>query len=70
MTLHLMATTYNRRPSEIIGIRDEWAAYQFDAAVMLVGLERRGGGGRKGGRGALPHDPQAVNGDWAALAQM
>jgi len=25
------------RPSEVVGIDDEWAAYQFDQAVMFVG---------------------------------
>lgn len=25
------------RPSEILGIRDEWAAYQFDVAAYNVG---------------------------------
>ena len=68
-TLHLMATTYQRRPSEIVGIRDEWAAYQFDAAVMVVGLEAQSKGGRRRSSGSLP-DPQALGGDWAALAQL
>lgn len=39
LTLHAVATTYNRRPSEIIGIGDEWAAYQFDVAVFLAAHE-------------------------------
>jgi hypothetical protein len=36
--LHLLSKTYGRRPSEIVGVTDAWAAYQFDCAVMLVGL--------------------------------
>lgn len=32
----LTKVTY-QRPSDIIGIRDRWAAYQFDSAVALVG---------------------------------
>ena len=39
LTLHLVAKTYHRRPSEIVGIADEWAAYQFDTAVLLTALE-------------------------------
>lgn len=27
----------SQRPSDIIGLEDRWAAYQFDAAVTLVG---------------------------------
>ena len=70
LVLHLMATTYHRRPSEIVGIADAWAAYQFDAAVLLAGLERRQAHDRRRPRGALSHDPALINGDWSALAQM
>lgn len=31
------STAYYKRPSEIVGVEDEWAAYQFDAAVMRIG---------------------------------
>lgn len=64
-----MATTYHRRPSEIVGIADAWAAYQFDAAVLLAGLEGQTRDRRRP-RGSLPHDPALINGDWSALAQM
>ena len=37
LALHLVAKSYSRRPSEIIGIVDEWAAYQFDVAVLVEG---------------------------------
>ncbi len=29
--------TYHRRPSEVIGVDDPWAAYQFDLAVAQFG---------------------------------
>ena len=59
--LHLMATMYHKRPSEILGIADAWAAYQFDAAVLLVGLDAD----KPGKPGTL-----SPGGDWAALARL
>jgi hypothetical protein len=56
-----MATMYHKRPSEILGIADAWAAYQFDAAVLLVGLDT----GKPGKPGTL-----SPGGDWAALARL
>lgn len=35
--LHQVAETYSSRPSEIIGVRDAWIAYQIDVAVLMVG---------------------------------
>ena len=35
--MSLIATTYKQRPSDIIGIDDDWAAYQLDQAVRYVG---------------------------------
>jgi hypothetical protein len=32
-----VSTSYGRRPSEILGIDDEWAAYQLDDAVTYLG---------------------------------
>ncbi len=32
-----MAKALGQRPSNIVGIGERWAAYQFDAAVTLVG---------------------------------
>lgn len=32
--LHQIATTYNQRPSQVMGIEDTWLAYDFDIAVM------------------------------------
>lgn len=36
-TLYGQATAFSRRPSEIVGIEDEWAAYQFDSACLYLG---------------------------------
>ncbi len=33
----MLATAYHCRPSQILGIPDEWAAYQFDVATYTVG---------------------------------
>ncbi len=62
LALHLVAKIYHRRPSEIIGIADEWAAYQFDVAVLVEGTlgeqtESHGG----------PHAPP-VSFDWSGIA--
>lgn len=47
-----MASEYGRRPSEILGVEDEWAAYQLDVAVMKFGRHVEGelAKGRKGKR--------------------
>ena len=36
--LSQLAEKAAKRPSEIVGIDDEWAAYQFDQAVVFVGV--------------------------------
>lgn len=54
-----MARTYSQRPSAIVGIDDEWAAYQFDAAVLIESLDGSGGKGKP-----------ATAGDWSALAKL
>ena len=56
MLLHLMAKTYSQRPSAFVGIDDEWAAYQFDAAVLMESLDDS------------PR-PSAKAGKWSALAK-
>lgn len=33
----MLATSYGQRPSAILEIDDQWAAYQFDVAVHTVG---------------------------------
>ena len=35
--LYCLSTSYGRRPSEILGVDDEWAAYQLDDAVTYLG---------------------------------
>lgn len=37
LTLYNVATAFGQRPSAIIGVTDNYTAYQFDVAVMLVG---------------------------------
>jgi hypothetical protein len=34
---------YSQRPSEIVGIQDGWAAYQFDVAAMTLANEVEAG---------------------------
>ena len=34
-----MGKVYGKRPSEIAGIGNSWAAYQFDSAVLVVGVD-------------------------------
>lgn len=36
--LHSLCVQYGRRPSEVLGLKDEWAAFQFDEAVVQFGL--------------------------------
>ena len=35
--MHLLGKTYSKRPSEIIGVKGDWAAYQFDRACLIAG---------------------------------
>ena len=52
----MLAMTYGCRPSAILGIPDEWAAYQFDVAAYTVGQQelneqrRQARGKRNGNR--------------------
>jgi hypothetical protein len=34
--LHLLASEYGQRPSGILGVQDQWAAYELDLACMTV----------------------------------
>lgn len=38
--LHILGKTYGQRPSSFIGIDNNYLAYQFDTACLLVGLRR------------------------------
>jgi len=33
----MVATSFSQRPSDLVGIEDEWAAYCFDSAIALFG---------------------------------
>lgn len=35
--LHNLGAIYGQRPSEIIGLDDAWAAYQFDLSCLTIG---------------------------------
>lgn len=35
--IYLTAKTSNSRASDLVGVVDRWAAYQFDCAVSMVG---------------------------------
>lgn len=37
--LYATAKAFGQRPSDIIGIRNRWAAYDFDVAVLATGIE-------------------------------
>lgn len=51
--LHLMAKEYGKRPSEIVGVSDEWAAYDFDVAVFVAATDEMNPDRRKK-RGLTP----------------
>jgi hypothetical protein len=36
--LYLLATKTGQRPSQLLNVYDEWAAYQFDQTVVYVGV--------------------------------
>ncbi len=36
-TLHNLALSYGQRPAAILGVEDEWAAYQVDVATLTLG---------------------------------
>lgn len=48
-----MAAAYGQRPSTILGISDEWAAYSLDAAVLVIG-RRAEAGTASSGKGSNP----------------
>ena len=39
IALHLMATAYGTRPSEILGISHHLAAYNLDLAALYIGTQ-------------------------------
>jgi hypothetical protein len=52
-----MAKEYGRRPSEVLGITDEWAAYQLDVAALLNAYDDKA------------DKRPAKTGDWRELAR-
>lgn len=69
--LYNLGTAFAQRPSSILGIEEEWTAYQFDVMCLLIGREieqdvakggsvegavrRRGSGSKKSFRDARPY---------------
>ena len=43
----MLATHYHCRPSAILGVEDEWAAYQLDVATFTAGQRRMNEQARK-----------------------
>lgn len=59
LTLHRLAEAYGRRPSEIAGIGDEWAAFQFDAAALAIGRRVENALGENAGKKKEKRRPAA-----------
>lgn len=57
---------HHQRPSRIVGVRDEWAAYQFDLAVAQFGAWVEGKLGERDKAGKPKHTLGALLGDEAA----
>lgn len=70
--LHNLSSAYGQRPSAIIGISDDWAAYQFDLAVLALGRHVEAGLADKRSINSLletPGDPAKQFGDIRSLAR-
>jgi hypothetical protein len=61
--LYLLAKTFGGRPSAYVGVGDQWAAYQFDMAVMFAGLDPDDSGDAPEG------GDEPVSYDWSDLAE-
>ena len=64
-----MSVTYQRRPSEVIGVDDPWAAYQFDLAVAQFGAWVEGKLNERDKAGKPKHSLAKLLGDEAAQVQ-
>ena len=64
-----MSVTYHRRPSEVIGVGDPWAAYQFDMAVAQFGAWVEGKLNERDKAGKPKHSLAKLLGDEAAQVQ-
>lgn len=65
-TLDLLAQRYSSRPSAMLGIADEWAAYQLDLCALYVGAKEETERAN-GKRGKSAHDNSGYD-DPAPLA--
>ena len=36
--MHLTGKTYGKKPSDLLGLKTEWGAWQFDELCAIVGL--------------------------------
>ena len=61
--------TYHRRPSEVIGVDDPWATYQFDMAVAQFGAWVEGKLNERDKSGKPKHSLAKLLGDETAIAQ-
>ena len=67
--LHSLSVTYQRRPSEVIGVDDPWAAYQFDLAVAQFGAWVEGKLNERDKKGKPVNSLAKLLGDEAARTQ-
>lgn len=58
--------THHQRPSALVGVTDEWAAYQFDMAVAQFGAWVEGKLSERDKKGKPKHTLGALLGDTAA----
>lgn len=58
--------THHQRPSAIVGVTDEWAAYQFDLAVAQFGAWVEDKLGERDKKGKPKHTLGGLLGDTAA----
>lgn len=67
--LHSLSVTYRRLPSEVIGVDDAWAAYQFDMAVAQFGAWVESKLAERDKAGKPKHSLARLLGDEAAIVQ-
>ena len=67
--LHSLSATYHLRPSEVIGVDDPWAAYQFDMAVAQFGAVVEGKLNERDKKGKPVTTLARLLGDEAAATQ-